>query len=89
MHVVVPVELQHAACDGHATGDLEGHSPDDVHAVARVRVEGGVVQLLGVVELLLWRSWGDGARPAGGDEQTFTFRHPTLGLCFTRNALFF
>lgn len=49
----VPVELQHEAGDGHAARHLEGHAADEVHAVARVRVEGRVVQLLGVVELLL------------------------------------
>ena len=54
-----PVKLQHAACDGHAPGDLEGHAADDVHAVPCVRVEGRVVELLGVVELLLWGSRGN------------------------------
>lgn len=61
----LPVELQHEAGDGHASRDLEGHAADEVHALARVGVEGRVVQLLGVVELLLGGARGDGARPAG------------------------
>lgn len=61
----VPVELQHEARDGHASGHLEGHAADEVHAVSRVGVEGRVVQLLCIVELLLCGAWGDGPGPAG------------------------
>jgi len=43
-----PVELEHAAGEGHAPWHLEGHPPDEVHLLAAVRVEGRVVQLLGV-----------------------------------------
>lgn len=49
----LPVELQHEAGDGHASGDLEGHATDEVHAVSCVWVEGRVVQLFSIVELLL------------------------------------
>lgn len=62
--VQVPVELQHEAGDGHASRDLEGHAADEVHAVARVWVEGRVVQLLGIVELLLCGAGRDGSGPA-------------------------
>lgn len=61
----VPVELQHEAGDGHAARDLERHAADEVHAVSRVRVEGRVVQLLGVVELLLCGARRGGPCPAG------------------------
>ena len=60
----LPVELQHAAGDGHASGHLEGHAADEVHAVPCVRVEGRVVQLLSKVELLLGGAGGDGSGPA-------------------------
>lgn len=66
---VEPVELQHEAGDGHPSGDLERHAPDQVHAIPRVRVEGRVVQLLGVVQLLLRGAGRDGARPAGQQPQ--------------------
>lgn len=35
-----PVELEHAAGEGHAPRHLEGHPPDEVHLLAAVRVEG-------------------------------------------------
>lgn len=35
-----PVELEHETCDDHATRDLEGHPPDDIHLLPSVRVEG-------------------------------------------------
>lgn len=62
---VEPVELQHEASDGHPTRDLERHAPNQVHAIPRVWVEGRVVQLLGIVQLLLRGAGGDGACPAG------------------------
>lgn len=66
---VEPVELQHEAGNGHPTGDLERHAANQVHAIPRVWVEGRVVQLLGVVQLLLRSARGDGARPAGQQPQ--------------------
>lgn len=47
-----PVELEHETCDDHATRDLEGHPPDDIHLLPSVRVEGGVIKLLSIQELL-------------------------------------
>lgn len=35
-----PVELEHAAGEGHAPWHLEGHPPNEVHLLAAVRVEG-------------------------------------------------
>lgn len=67
--LVEPVELQHEAGNGHPTGDLERHAPNQIHAVPRVWVEGRVVQLLGVVQLLLRSAGGDRARPAGHQSQ--------------------
>lgn len=61
---LVPVELQHAAGDGHASWDLERHAADEVHAVSRVWVEGRVIQLLSVVELLLCGAGREGSCPA-------------------------
>lgn len=66
----IPVELQHKAGDGHAPGNLEGHAAEEVHAVSRVGVEGRVVQLLGVVQLLLCGARRDGSRPAGQTHHT-------------------
>lgn len=66
----VPVELQHEAGDGHASRDLEGHAADEVHAVPCVWVEGRVVQLLGVVELLLCGAGRDGSRPTDTQKGT-------------------
>ena len=48
MHLTaLPVELQHGACEQHAPRHLEGHPPEHVLQLARVGVEGGLVQLLG------------------------------------------
>lgn len=35
-----PIELEHAASDGHAPRHLEGHPPNEVHLLTAVRVEG-------------------------------------------------
>ena len=66
----VPVELQHEAGDGHASGHLEGHAADEVHAVSRVGVEGRVVQLLGVVELLHCGAGRGGSCPTEQQKHT-------------------
>lgn len=66
----VPVELQHEAGDGHASWDLEGHAADEVHAVSRVWVEGRVVQLLSIVELLLCGAGRDGSCPKKHQKHT-------------------
>lgn len=71
-HSTVPVELEHEAGDGHASGDLERHAANEVHAVSCVWVEGRVVQLLCVVKLLLCGSRRDGSCPAE--------RHKTPGV---------
>ncbi|KAG9346159.1 hypothetical protein JZ751_007977 [Albula glossodonta] len=71
-----PKELKHEACDGHTTWHLEGHPADQVHAVTCVGVEGRVVQLLGVVELLLSGPRGNCSRPAEHRPDHVTF--PTL-----------
>ncbi len=52
----VLVELQHAGCDDHAPGHLEGHAADDVLQVPGVRVEGRVVQLLRVDDIVSCRT---------------------------------
>lgn len=61
----LPVKLQHEASDGHSPGHLKRHPPNEVHLLAGVRVERGVVQLLGVEQLFLAGSWGHQASPAG------------------------
>ena len=49
----VPVEGEHAACDGHVHRHLSGHPADHKHLLAGVGVEGGVVDVLGSPELVL------------------------------------
>lgn len=38
------IECHHPPGDQHVAGDLGGHSADQVHFFARVRVEGGIVE---------------------------------------------
>lgn len=49
----VPVEGKHAACDGHVHWHLSRHPPNHKHLLARIRVEGGVIDILGSPELIL------------------------------------
>lgn len=49
----VPVEGEHAACDGHVHRHLSGHPANHKHLLSCVRVEGGVVDVLGSPELVL------------------------------------
>ena len=82
---VSPVELEHEARDDHATRDLEGHPPDDVHLVPSVRVESRVVQLLSIEKLLHLGAWGHSPHPvtqrqqAAVTSQPPALSHPTLG----------
>lgn len=48
----VPVESEHAACDGHVHWHLSRHSANHKHLLPRVGVEGGVVDVLGSPELI-------------------------------------
>ena len=48
-----PVEGHHAAGDGHVAGHLGRHAADQHHLLARVRVEGRVVERLGAPQLVL------------------------------------
>lgn len=49
---VVPVEREHAACDGHVHWHLSRHSANHNHFLPRVRVKGRVVDVLGPPELI-------------------------------------
>lgn len=49
---LVPVESEHAACDGHVHWHLSRHSADHKHLLSRVGVEGGIVDVLGSPELI-------------------------------------
>lgn len=60
---VPPVELEHEACDDHAARNLEGHPSNDIHLLPGVRVEGRVIQLLGIQQLLCLGAWGHDPHP--------------------------
>lgn len=49
----VPIEGEHAACDGHVHRHLSGHPANHKHLLSCVGVEGGVVDVLGPPELIL------------------------------------
>lgn len=72
-----PIELEHEACDDHATRDLEGHAPNDVHLVTGVRVEGRVIELLGIQQLLTRSSGGYRTQPGPRTRHRMTSWHPT------------
>lgn len=67
----LPVELQHGACNRHAPRHLERHPAYQVHHIARVWMEGRVVQLLGIMQLFFCRTGGNGASP-GANTDTHT-----------------
>lgn len=49
----VPVEGEHAACDRHVHWHLSRHPANHKHLLPGVRVEGGVVDVLGPPQLIL------------------------------------
>jgi len=49
----VPVEGEHAACDGHVHWHLSRHPANHKHLLSRVRMEGRVINVLGSPELIL------------------------------------
>lgn len=49
----VPVECEHAACDGHVHWHLSRHPADHKHLLPCVGVEGGVVDVLCPPQLIL------------------------------------
>lgn len=61
----VPVEGEHAACDRHVHWHLSRHPANHKHLLSCVRVEGGVVDVLGSPELILCQ-----ARLCGAGSET-------------------
>ena len=51
-----PIEGHHAADYGHVHGNLGGHPSDEEHLLARLGMVGGVIQSLGMPQLLLCRT---------------------------------
>ena len=69
-HPGLLVERHHTAGDGHVAGHLGRHAAEQHHLLARVRVEGGVVQGFGPPQLVL----GELQRFAGPDRRENTER---------------
>lgn len=72
----VPVEGEHAACDGHVHWHLSRHPANHKHLLPCVGVEGWVVDVLGPPELILRQ-----ARFRFPSSETHVIMSPTSQIC--------